>query len=79
MNAIWLGELDVALWREPLSARLVRAIGPECPTVKEVAWGAAVTRSNEPHGGSVCAVAPYRGSFAWRIDGKRALNDEDLA
>lgn len=50
--------LAAALWREPLSARLIRAIGPDCHAV---------------------LLLPIAGSFAWRIDGKRALNDEDLA
>ena len=42
----------------------------------------AVTRSNEPHGRSVCAVAPspYHGVIRLaELTGKRALNDEDLA
>jgi hypothetical protein len=32
---------DAALWREPLSGRLVRAMVQIAPTMKEFAWGVA--------------------------------------
>jgi uncharacterized protein YbaA (DUF1428 family) len=42
-DRIWFKDLivlDAALWREPSSARLVRAISADCPDGEEVDWGA---------------------------------------